>query len=87
MRFSATDRCISINRKTINLHTGVEWSFFAERNDRHSTCKFMSESIPFSNTQIALIEGDDKAAFVIKNEPGSRKMTTFAHRQSDVLLF
>ena len=47
----------------------------------------MSESIPSTNLQIALVDDGLKAAFLIKNEPGSRKKITFGHRQRDVLLY
>ena len=63
----------------MNYHTGLDWDFMANFDVCQSNLVVMSESVPFSNLQIALIRDDKKAAFLIKNAPGSRKKITFGH--------
>lgn len=87
IRISVTDRCLTIKGKTLNYRTGFEWDFMANFSESQSIPAVMSENVPFTNLQIALFRDEKKEAFLIKNEPGSRKRITFAHRQRDVLLF
>ena len=45
-----------------------------------------SEPLPFSNLNISLLRDHDKFAFLIKNEASSRKLSTFDHKQHQILL-
>ena len=71
----------------MNYRTGFEFDFMANFCESQSSTAVLSETVPFTNLQIALYRDEKKEAFLIKNEPGSRKRITFAHRQRDVLLF
>ena len=68
IRISVDDRCLTIKGTTVNYYTGLEWDFMANSGaSQSSDLVVMSESIPFSNLQIAFIKDDTKAAFLIKN--------------------
>ena len=93
-----TDRCLTVNGRTINYHTGHEWDFvFNDPGMTDGTTKIIrSETLPYSHLQmaIAMPEENEKmddipkhAAFWIKNDVSSRKKCLFDHRSRDVQLF
>ena len=66
---------MTVNNLLINYNTGSVFGLNAEKNVR----------IPFTNLMIG--EEHNDSGLRIRNEPGSRKRVTFAHRQRDVLSF
>ena len=48
---------------------------------------FASENLPGTHLSIALVTKKDKAAFMVKNEPSSRRRALFAQHTCHVLLY
>ena len=58
VRVCITDRCLTIFGKCYNLQTGNEWDYFVSSENpeaEHKTKVLLTENLPFSHLQIALL--------------------------------
>lgn len=88
-RMCVTNRCLTIKGTHFSLETGFEWDFvfkdFEEENDGKELRIPFSQNMPDSTMQIALARRGDKKAFLVKDEPSSRRIRTFARHEKNVV--
>ena len=93
---SISDRCMAVKDKTFSLKTFYIWNYITSKIKKvdedaiinEQSIKIVrTENLPFSHVQIAFAKKDDDKAFLLKNDPSSRKLTILDRRRRDVKRF
>ena len=81
---------MTVGGKTFSLNTFYKWNYITseEAEDDQMTVDPIkishSSNMPFSHVQIAYAKSKKDRAFLLKNDPASRKLTILDRRRRDV---